>query len=525
MLNNPTLNTARQVADIHTPSSSGLVGFIGQTERGPLTPQIIHSWDEYTDVYGSYHDKISPYYLPLTIKGFYENGGGSAIVVRVAGADAKKAELNLWNTFRVEALGPGTWGNRIFIHVQEQYFTKQRSLTDSRYSLTVLYFQSPPEYPLVWSSARHTGEPCTIHQSDKTEFYENIVLNPDDKNFFCTLVNGSSKLIRVHQCSHGTQTIIPMESFTALHHGEDATSLTPAFFTGVPPSPNGNPVGLASLDSRDDVSLICIPEHVQEDASQQFQSKVTQELIQFCERKRTCLALLSIEKNKHDVEDIFPPSESRFGVIYYPWIRVTGYPKSRSLLIPPLGHVAGVMVRSNGEQGIHRAPSNTVIRGIYEKESSPLEFVTTKQHQLLLNERGVNVIRDFRSVEGGIRVWGLRTMSPDSRWCYIHVQRFAMFLEKNFRKCVQATGYTSLNINIVWKVIEALSFFLETQWRNGVLLGSRREEAFFVKCDPKVSEISQYDNPTITIEVGVALHRQVEFTVFRFDRDLKLLAL
>ena len=72
-----------------------------------------------------------------------------------------------------------------------------------------------------------------------------------------------------------------------------------------------------------------------------------------------------------------------------------------------------------------------------QRRRKPLEFTLNKREQDILNPRGVNVIRDFRSDGRGIRVWGARTMSSDAMWKYINVRRLFIFVEESIDRGTQ----------------------------------------------------------------------------------------
>jgi phage tail sheath protein FI len=66
--------------------------------------------------------------------------------------------------------------------------------------------------------------------------------------------------------------------------------------------------------------------------------------------------------------------------------------------------------------------------------------------------------------------------------------------------------------------------FLFVMWRDGALLGSKPEEAFFVRCDRSTMTQNDLDNGRLICLVGVAPVRPAEFVVFRvgqFTADAK----
>ena len=54
--------------------------------------------------------------LSCVVGHFFEHGGTTAVVVRVTGRDARGA-TGQWDTVQLAAASPGSWGNRLRIHV------------------------------------------------------------------------------------------------------------------------------------------------------------------------------------------------------------------------------------------------------------------------------------------------------------------------------------------------------------------------------------------------------------------------
>jgi len=71
-----------QVRTLAQPPSA-IPGVVGLTERGPLdTPTTVSSWDEYVQNFGGL---LSGAEVPMNMRMFFQNGGGSAEIVRVLG--------------------------------------------------------------------------------------------------------------------------------------------------------------------------------------------------------------------------------------------------------------------------------------------------------------------------------------------------------------------------------------------------------------------------------------------------------
>jgi uncharacterized protein len=85
--------------------------FLGEAERGAITPRLVTSYTEYVRWFGDVFadDK----FLPFTVNGFFENGGKRAFIARVVG-DGAAAASSAFGDFSIRAAGLGAWGSRVF---------------------------------------------------------------------------------------------------------------------------------------------------------------------------------------------------------------------------------------------------------------------------------------------------------------------------------------------------------------------------------------------------------------------------
>ena len=49
--------------------------------------------------------------------------------------------------------------------------------------------------------------------------------------------------------------------------------------------------------------------------------------------------------------------------LYYPWVRVPPAGKGPPLLVPPSGHVCGLMAYVDNKKGVFKAPANEILQG------------------------------------------------------------------------------------------------------------------------------------------------------------------
>ena len=72
------------------------------------------------------------------------------------------------------------------------------------------------------------------------------------------------------------------------------------------------------------------------------------------------------------------------------------------------------------------------------------------------------------------------------------------------------------NTEPTWTPIRtSITNFLRTVWRNGALMGTTQDEAFFVKCDRTTMTQDDIDNGRLICHIGIAPVKPAEFVIFR----------
>ena len=500
--------------------STSTAGFVGPTERGPTEPLLVTSWLDYQRWFGRHIDPAITY-LPYCVQGFFDNGGQRAFIARIVRADAAFAVQDLGTpdaqqNLQVKASGPGEWGNRLFVRVQDG--------TKGGFQLSILYYCTlthPPRRQLVDPIDLKEISDADRRDPDVQEDYDNLGFDVEGPNYVLSVVNATSRLVRVRWTD---ETRVPERpnniAFTQSANGDDgATALSATEIAGSRAAPTNQRQGLAGLEIVDEISILSAPDQVHPSFNAANQTHVMNEVVNQCERLKDRIAVLSIGGGQQDVATISLPRDTSYGAVYYPWVRVFDPRTQDTLLVPPVGHVAGVYARTDMKRGVHKAPANEVVRGIITRDlnavAGPLEFKVTKGQQDILNPRGINVIRDFRPDRRGIRVWGARTMSSDSQWKYVNVRRLLLFLEESIDEGTHWVVFEP-NDEPVWAgVRRSITAFLTTVWKNGALQGATVEEAFFVKCDRSTMTEDDVLNGRLICLIGVAPVRPAEFVDLR----------
>ena len=254
-----------------------------------------------------------------------------------------------------------------------------------------------------------------------------------------------------------------------------------------------------------DVSIVCSPDENAVDG-------MAASLIEHCERMRYRVAVLDAPQTPAPKDG--PPAalRSSYAAYYYPWVLVSDRAKHATTAVPAAGHVAGVYARTDREQGVWHAPAGKEILGIAGLDQS----ITDAQGEAL-NALGVNVCRTFPGA-AGTRVWGARTTSQDPEWKYVNIRRYLNYLEHSIDNGTQWVVFEPNGEQLWGAVKRSVSDFLFNEWKNGALLGSRPDEAFFVRCDATTMTQDDIDNGRLIALIGVAPVRPAEFVIFRIGQ-------
>lgn len=516
--------------------STSTAAFVGPTERGPLEPQLITSWQEYQRWYGRHLGDAS--YLAYAVEGFFANGGQRCYIARVTGDGAAYNCGRLGDSINVVAIGPGTWSASIALKVTYATAAIKAWLARNEENPDL-----PPHPAENWFKVT-----AVYYQAGEVvaqETYDNLSHDPGAENNAAKQINASSHLIRTWWESMDPPTLPALAAGNVANIEELSIQVTWAGGADDPPqakhfrgtngvacppvpTPSGahvpappdllglpdQPMGLAALEPIDEISLLVAPDEV--NGQIMGARQISTAVIEQCEKRylRDRFALISAGQGISDITHLQPPQDTSFAAFYYPWIKVFDPSVNTTRLVPATGHIAGIFARTDIERGVHKAPANAVIRGVLD-----LEYLVNQVQQAILNPRGVNCLRDFRSSGRGIRLWGARTMSSDPEWRYVNVRRYFLYLEESIDEGTRWAVFEP-NSETLWaNVRRSIEDFLFAEWRKGALVGTTPEKAFFVRCDRTTMTQNDLDKGHLICIIGVAPLRPAEFVIFRISQQ------
>ncbi|HVB06150.1 MAG TPA: phage tail sheath family protein [Acidimicrobiales bacterium] len=473
---------------------TAVAAFVGLAEKGPFnTPTLVTNWSQYVQNFG---DMVEGTYLALSVFAYFQNGGGTAYVVRIGGGGAVQpavAELTSGgesplSAYKLTASEAGSVGNDITVTV-----------ADSE------------------AAAGEEGAfKITVKQGDTVEHFDPVSTRRGRTNVV-TVVNATSTLIRLEETSRTAVEAVARGEVTLAGGGESAPeSMNAGDYVGDSAARSG----VGGLEAIDEVTMLVVPDlmsaHEKGLIDLEGVKAVQLGMIAHCELMGDRLAIIDPPPglNAQGIKDWRVDTagyDSKYAALYWPWVKVFDPASGTNTFMPPSGHIAGIWSRNDDNRGVHKAPANEVIRGAID-----IELNITKNEHDLLNPIGVNAIRAFPG--RGIRVWGARTLSSDAAWRYINVRRLFNYLEESI---LSGTDWVVFEPNdrALWaKIRRTIASFLVNEWRKGALFGASPAEAFYVKCDDETNPAEGIDAGQVVCEIGLAPVKPAEFVIFRLSQ-------
>ncbi len=490
--------------------STSTAGFLGETLRGPEDPRLVTGFEQFKRLYGGYLP-VDRSMLPFAIDGFFKNGGQRCFVGRIASVAATPTIADQDGWMQLSAIGPGAWGARLAAKIEEGSLQPPGQPLE-RFKLTVMYWDEnvmpPTDPPVDPTDADQITNPDR-REPTLLEVYDNLSTDATSIDFFETVVNGSSSLIRVEQTSTDPPTLLALSFLGGLGAaGTDGAPVALGDYQGraLPALPNGTVyrTGLLGFKEVDEIAILVAPDHHEVPT-------LNTEMITHCTEMRDRFAVLHSNPSTDtlaNLNNVRPPQDTTYAAFYFPWIKVFNPLTNQDARIPPSGHVAGIYAKTDIERGVFKAPANEVVVG-----ARSVEFQITKQEQDILNPRGVNCIRVFPA--RGIRLWGARTCSTNTLMKYVSVRRYLLFLGESIDEGTQWVVFEPNDEKLWARVKQTITQFLMNEWRSGALMGLKPEEAFFVKVDRTTMSQADIDNGRLICIIGVAIVKPAEFVIFR----------
>jgi phage tail sheath protein FI len=195
--------------------------------------------------------------------------------------------------------------------------------------------------------------------------------------------------------------------------------------------------------------------------------------------------------------------------------------ESKKVVMAPSSAMAGVYAKVDSTSGVWKSPANLGLNFV----EAPIVKISDREQDALNVDatagKSINAIRTFTGK--GTLVWGARTLDGNSNeWRYVSVRRFFNMVEESVKKATERFVFEANTANTWIRVQTMIENFLNQQWQDGALAGSKPEEAYYVSVGlNKTMSAQDILEGRMIIEVGMAAVRPAEFIVLRFSHKLQ----
>ncbi|MEY3984381.1 MAG: hypothetical protein RL160_1940, partial [Bacteroidota bacterium] len=188
-----------------SPAETALTAFVGTTRKGPVgIPTLISDYASFEHIFGGL---ATEHMLAYAVQDYFTNGGRQALILRLAGSGASRAQINLpsavnpQNTLKLEATSEGLWGNDL--------------------SVQVMLWDGSPKDMKRWLKRASAAPRFRLHVFERgqlSEVFTELSLTPGDAVFLPDVLSSHSRLIRAVKPgpTYSLPTTMPLVNLSAI---------------------------------------------------------------------------------------------------------------------------------------------------------------------------------------------------------------------------------------------------------------------------------------------------------------------
>ena len=474
--------------------------FAANFNRGPNIPRLITSWNQFTNLYGSFAQAVNNSYLHYAVYSFFNNNGSQCYVIAIPNSDATTASLPILDTnsgpdtvATFHAISPGVWGDTIYIAIT--------SAGNSGRFNVVIYSGGTAANNLV-------------------EQFIDLSINPADPRYVASIVNspaGGSSYVNISVTLPGgvyngsVNDPALITSPAQLTGGGDG-STQPVLATAIP----------AALDKLTGTVInLNIP----------GVTNVTtlNTIVDYAEGRGDMMVIVDgpapnfPETSAQVVSNYLamvtggtPLQSSTYYALYAPWIQIIDPASSipgAVRWVPPGGSVLGVWNNTDNKVGPWQTPAGITYGQINVVNLEALWSATDLD---TLNINNINAIRFvpnyFAAIMGG------RTLEQGYPDRYLSVRRMLIKLEHDFTYILQPYLFAPNGPNLWLQITSVLTNYLTELTQDGSLGGPTPATSFLVTCNSSNNTQATAAAGIVNVAVAVALLSPAEFILINISQ-------
>jgi phage tail sheath protein FI len=440
--------------------------------------------------------------------------------------DTSSAKVAINNLLALEAIGPGAWGDNLFVSADMNGITAdvaQRFNLDQNLLFNVSIYDNTDQVAAAQLVNRLPDERIqnvSIWQGAGTRRIDRVLQQ------LSNLVKFTGTLPTAKADATADKAIANAAQPQQMKGGLDSQPLSnAAVFIG----DDLHKTGMHALDDVDLFNILCIPPDQRDASSDAVLKTVYASALIYCVARRAILmvdpptnwsnrvALLSGPAN-HLATDLNLTGEAaRNAYLYYPRVRAPDLARAGQMdTFPACGLIAGIFARTDVQRGVWVAPAGLDA----SLGSVSLEVNLTDRENGVLNPLAINCLRTF-GLAGSV-VWGARTLRGADQlgdeYKYLPVRRTALYIEESLFRGTQWVVFQP-NAEPLWGQIRLnIGAFMNDLFRKGAFKGSRPQDAYFVRCDSTTTTQNDIDHGIVNIVVGFAPLKPAEFVIIQVQQ-------
>ena len=461
---------------------TSIAAFVGRALRGPVNhPVAVASFHDYQSVFGGLWQ---PSPLSYAVEQFFENGGRSALIVRVinGGRPPSLALPGAGGALTLTALCPGT---REFLRAAVDY-DGIPDTDQEHFNLTL----------------QRVRAPGSEHVEDQEIFRRLSMRTESARSVAATLVE--STLAR--------PTAIPEQRPFATTRGD-------GYVRSNSDGDDGGPItdydligsaseatGVFALKDAPHFNLLCLPPLAREHPVGPGALLVAG---RYCRERRAMLLVdppaewQSSEAALRGLRDL--PYRGENALMYFPWVLAYDRLRGRFEPFAPSGAAAGMLARLDALRPVW-SPAE-VDEAALRPGLRPAVQVGEAARVRLVNA-GINVLLAVRprTSLGARTLAGPLASTPD--WTYLGLRRFALFLVDSLERGTRWAVFENSGPPLWDRLRHQVAEFLGLLEADGAFPGRPPGEAWFVVCDERLNRTG---GPGATFVFGFAALREGDF--------------
>jgi hypothetical protein len=473
---------------------TAVAAFVGRTLKGPVRrPVTVTSFAEFQQVFGGLWQ---PSTLSYAVEQFFDHGGGSAIIVRVANS-ARPPTVTLpagTAALRLAGVNPGS---REFLRASVDYDGIPDDDTE--------------RFNLVVQRVRSSGSELIEDQ----EIIRRASLQQDSSRYLADLLlqSGLARAIEPLPAQRPDRSL-PGPGGSAVGYafsnadGDDGGPLTDYDIIGSAAAGTG----VFALNAAEGFNFLCIPP-----LSREHDLRLSALLVaaRYC-RERHAMLIVDPPASWTTAREALDsmrawPFRSDNAVMYYPRVQALDRLRGRLETFAPCGAVAGMLARADETSPLWSKVDSDEIA--LRPGVQPAVQVADAD-RLRLAQVGINTLSVPRTPPGGMRMTA-RTLAAGSRgfadWKYLAARRLGLWVAASVER---GTRWVLLEQNgpATWGRARSLvDTFLEVLAEQGAFVGAEAGDRYFVICDERVNRPDTIADGRVNLLFGFAATRWGDF--------------